>query len=84
MVPFWLWSYLLTAVGVTGLYIAARRPRVGWWFNIGAQVAWVAYAVSTRQWGFLASCGAYTFVYVRLVRRAYQDPGPAPTTAQVR
>lgn len=72
-----LWSYVLTAIGVTGLYIAAKRPRVGWWFNIGAQLVWITYAVATRQWGFLVSAGAYAFVYVRLLRRAYRPAAPA-------
>lgn len=68
-----LWSYALAAIGVTGLFIAATRPRVGWWFNIVAQAAWVAYAVATRQWGFLLTAVAYTVVYVRLLRRAYRE-----------
>jgi hypothetical protein len=73
------WSYALAVVGVTGLLIAARRPRVGWWFNIAAQAAWVAYAVASRQWGFLLTAVAYAVAYARLLRRAY---APAPTTEQ--
>lgn len=65
-----IWSYVLTAIGVTGLFIAAKRPRIGWWFNICAQFVWAAYAISTKQWGFLASCFAYGFVYVRLLVHA--------------
>lgn len=67
-----LWSYALAVIGVTGLIIAANRPRVGWWFNIAAQVVWVAYAVATRQWGFLLSVLAYGYAYVRLLRKAYR------------
>jgi hypothetical protein len=59
------WSYLLTAVGVFGLYLAGRKDRRGWMVGIGAQVLWVAYAVSTHQWGFLVSAGAYGWVYAR-------------------
>jgi hypothetical protein len=66
-----LWSYLLAGLGVTGLLIAATRPKVGWWFNIGAQAVWLVYGVATRQWGFLASSAVYTFAYVRLLRRAH-------------
>jgi hypothetical protein len=67
-----IWSYALAVLGITGLLIAANRPKVGWWFNIAAQTAWIAYAVATRQWGFLASALAYAFAYVRLLRRAHR------------
>jgi drug/metabolite transporter superfamily protein YnfA len=62
------WSYLLTAVGVFGLWLAGRKDRRGWMVGIGAQVLWVAYAIATRQWGFLVSAGAYGWVYVKNAR----------------
>lgn len=65
-----LWSFALAAVGITGLLIAATRPHVGWWFNIAAQAVWLAYAVATRQWGFVLTAVAYTVAYVRLLRRS--------------
>jgi hypothetical protein len=74
-----LWSYALAALGITGLLIAANRPKIGWWFNIAAQTAWVAYAVATRQWGFLASALAYAVAYLRLLRRAYRPVKPVKT-----
>lgn len=77
-----IWSYALAAVGITGLLIAASRPKVGWWFNIAAQTAWVAYAVVTRQWGFLASALAYTIAYVRLLRRAHTTAPSPPWTPE--
>jgi hypothetical protein len=68
------WSYLLAAIGIAGLLIAANAPRVGWWFNIAAQLVWITYAVATRQWGFLASAFGYGVAYARLLRRAYRAP----------
>jgi hypothetical protein len=68
-----LWSFFLATIGITGLFIAANRPRVGWWFNIAAQVAWLVYAIGTRQWGFLLTAVAYALVYIRLLRRAYAE-----------
>lgn len=62
------WSWLLTAVGVTGLYFAGRKRAVGWAIGIGAQVLWLAYALTTKQYGFVVSCGAYGWVYVRNFR----------------
>lgn len=63
------WSWILTAVGVTGLYLAGRKNWIGWAVGLGAQVLWLAYAVTTRQWGFLVSAGAYGWVYFTNLRR---------------
>lgn len=63
MHPFWSW--LLTAVGVTGLYLAGRKSKAGWVVGFGAQALWIAYAIATRQWGFIASAVAYGAVYAR-------------------
>jgi hypothetical protein len=60
----WWWSYLLTAVGVFGLWLAGRKSKAGWAVGIGAQGLWIAYATATRQWGFYASAVAYGAVYV--------------------
>jgi hypothetical protein len=67
--PEQLWSWILTAVGVFGLWLAGRPSPWGWAVGIGARVLWLAYAVTTRQWGFLASCGAYGWVYSRNFRK---------------
>ena len=62
------WSYLLTAVGVFGLWLAGRKDRRGWMVGIGAQVLWFSYAIATRQWGFIVSCLAYSWVYIKNAR----------------
>ncbi len=54
----WWWSWLLTAAGAAGLYFAGSGKRLGWAIGIAAQGLWLAYAVATEQWGFLASAGA--------------------------
>ena len=64
MTPWW-WSWLLTAVGVLGLYGAGSHKRWGWAVGIGAQVLWVGYALHTQQYGFIVSAAAYGSVYVR-------------------
>lgn len=60
-----LWSWALTAVGVTGLFFAGRNNKLGWAIGLGAQVLWLAYAIATRQWGFIVSVFAYGGVYAR-------------------
>lgn len=59
------WSWALTAVGVTGIWLAGRKSKAGWAVGFGAQGLWVAYAVATRQWGFIVSALAYGSVYAR-------------------
>lgn len=65
------WSLLLAAVGVLGLWGAGRPDTrlAGWLVGLGAQALWVVYAVTTDQYGFLLSAGAYGAVYWRNVRR---------------
>lgn len=65
-----LWSWLLMAVGVTGLWLAGSQRKVGWYVGLFAQVLWVAFALSTHQFGFLVSAFAYGTVYLRNVLRA--------------
>ena len=64
MTPWW-WSWLLTVVGITGLWLAGSKKRLGWAIGIGAQGLWIAYALATGQHGFLLSALAYGFVYTR-------------------
>jgi hypothetical protein len=59
-----LWSWLLMAGGVTGLYLAGRRHWIGWAIGLGTQVLWLAYSISTRQWGFLVSCLIYAVIHL--------------------
>jgi hypothetical protein len=79
----WWWSWLLTAVGVLGLWLAGRKDWRGWAVGLGAQLLWVAYAVVSGQWGFLVSAAAYGSVYgANLWRWTHasrtQPQGPRP------
>lgn len=57
------WSYILTAVGVFGLWLAGRKSKFGWAVGLGAQALWLSYALTTEQWGFIVSAVAYGWVY---------------------
>lgn len=72
-----IWSWLLMAVGVTGLWLAGKRSWTGWAVGLAAQGLWLAYAITTRQWGFLASCFVYGAVYLRNLHAWVH---PTPTT----
>ena len=43
------WSYILTAIGVFGLWLAGRKDWRGWLVGLSAQGVWLAYAVADRQ-----------------------------------
>lgn len=57
------WSYLLTAVGVLGLYLAGRKQKTGWLIGLAAQVLWLSYGLTTHQGGFVLSALIYGAVY---------------------
>jgi membrane protein implicated in regulation of membrane protease activity len=57
------WSWTLAAIGILGIYLAGRKRAVGWLVGVAAQVLWLAYAIVTRQWGFIATAVAYAAVY---------------------
>lgn len=59
------WSWLLTFVGVTGLYFAGKKNLYGWAIGLGAQLLWISYAIVTKQWGFIFSAFAYGGVYLK-------------------
>lgn len=77
-----LWSWLLAAIGVTGIALAGRKaaPWIGWTIGLTAQLLWVAYALVTGQYGFLASALAYGTVYGLNVRRALAARRPRRDT----
>lgn len=60
-----LWSWLLTAVGVFGLVLASKKLWWAWLIGLGAQFLWLAYALATKQYGFIVSAVAYGTVYAR-------------------
>lgn len=62
---FWGWSWILTTLGIVGLWAAGSKKAWGWGLGIGLQILWFAYAVTTHQYGFIVSAFAYAFVYAR-------------------
>ena len=57
------WSWVLTAFGIFGIYLTTKKLWWGFVVGILAQTVWVAYAIATKQWGFIASAAAYGSVY---------------------
>lgn len=63
------WSYLLTIIGIAGLWAAATRPW-GWLIGVSVQPLWITYALTTHQYGFIFGSVAYGTVQYRNWRQA--------------
>lgn len=71
-----LWSWILAAIGVTGLYLTTRKLAVGFAVGVAVQVIWIAYAFATEQWGFIASALAYGAVNALGLYRWTREKAP--------
>lgn len=60
-----LWSYILTVIGLAGFYLAGKKVWWCWYVNIANQVLWVAYALVTKQYGFLIGAAGYLYVFLQ-------------------
>lgn len=60
-----LWSWILAAVGVFGIYFVGRKTIWGWIILLINECIWIAYAVDTKQYGFIFSALAYALVYIK-------------------
>ena len=54
-----MWSYVLATIGVFGLWLTTRKLWQGFAVGVAVQLLWIAYAVTTTQWGFIGSAVAY-------------------------
>lgn len=58
-----IWSFVLAAVGIAGIYLAGRKSKWGWGLGLAAQVLWIVFALTTAQYGFILTAVAYGAVY---------------------
>ena len=59
------WSWVLAIIGVTGIYFVGRKTIWGWYVLLFNECLWMAYAIITKQYGFIFSAIAYAAVYIR-------------------
>lgn len=59
-----MWSWILALCGITGTYIVGRKNRLGWVVLFFNETLWIAYALHTKQYGFILGSLAYMTVYV--------------------
>jgi hypothetical protein len=60
-----MWSWILAAIGVTGIFLVGRKTIWGWIVLCVNEVLWIVYALTTKQYGFIFAAIAYGIVYVK-------------------
>ena len=60
-----IWSWVLAVIGVTGIFLVGRKTIWGWLILCVNEVLWIAYALATKQYGFIAMAIAYAAVYIK-------------------
>ena len=75
-----MWSYCLSSLGITGLWVAARHPCIGWPISIAAQLLWFVYGLATAQHGFWVAAVIYAYLYARHLRKALRGRPGNPQT----
>lgn len=73
----WWWSYLLTGIGLFGLWRLTRKDWRGYVVGASVQLLWIGYAIATEQYGFIIAALAYCAMNVRRIRAWGKDPKPA-------
>ncbi len=58
-------SYVLAAIGVTGIYFVGRKSIWAWFLLLFNECLWMVYAITTEQYGFIFAAIAYAIVYIR-------------------
>lgn len=59
------WSWILATIGVIGIFFVGKKTVWGWLILLANECIWIAYALSTKQYGFIISALAYAAVYIR-------------------
>ena len=60
-----IWSWILSAIGLVGFFLAGKKVWWAWYVNIANQVIWTLYSFATEQWGFLVATAFYFYIFSR-------------------
>lgn len=67
------WSWILTAIGITGFFLTGNNVWWGWYVNVACQVPWFIYAIVTEQFGFVWAALFYAGVFGRNAYKSTRD-----------
>jgi hypothetical protein len=59
------WSWILAAIGVSGIFFVGQKSIWGWLVLLANECLWIIYAITTQQYGFIFAALAYATVYIR-------------------
>jgi hypothetical protein len=71
------WTWALTGLQVTALWVAGRGQAWGWMVGSAVQPGWIAYALLTDQLGFVIGCAISTSVQFSAYLRVNGTEGTA-------
>jgi hypothetical protein len=60
-----IWSVALGIAGITGQYIIGKKSSKGYIVGMATQIMWFAFAVQTKQYGFIMLSGMYFVIYFK-------------------
>ena len=58
-------SWVVSAIGILGFYLAGKKIWWAWYVNIANQLFWILFAFITQNWGFLLATAFYLWVFGR-------------------
>jgi nicotinamide riboside transporter PnuC len=59
------WSWILAAIGVTGIFFVGKKIVWAWLLLVVNECLWIVYALQTKQYGFIVAATAYAIVYIK-------------------
>jgi len=60
-----VWSWVLSIVGVCGLFFIGKRQWWGWVIAFSNECLWTIYAIVTGQYGFIFGAIAYMTIHAK-------------------
>lgn len=60
-----MFDWVLAVVGVTGIFFVGRKTIWGWLILCVNECLWIAYGLTTGEYGFIAMAIAYAAVYIK-------------------
>jgi hypothetical protein len=60
-----MWSWILAVIGISGIFLVGQKTIWGWLILCVNECLWIAYGLSTKQYGFIAMAVAYATIYIR-------------------
>lgn len=58
-----VWSWILTAVGLTGFWFVGKKIWWSWYINLACQALWFTYAIISQQYGFIVAALFYSIIF---------------------